>query len=335
MEFFMFKPFMVSLLLLSQIAYSQSNFERLHSLKTIERLAFGSCSNQFHSQPLWKDLISVVPDLFIWGGDNIYAETTNPDVIKASYRQQNQNIDYAFLKSLTPIIGTWDDHDVGYDNARGNFPFKKESQTHLLDFLEEPDLSKRRMREGIYTSYEFGQVPQKIKIILLDNRYFKDLDPSAPMLGQEQWKWLEEEFKNSDASLHFVVSGLSILSPKLIKTDEWADYPKEHSRLLKLVKEHQPKGLVFLAGDKHFSSIFKNHGHLEFMSSGMTHTARRSVRGYINRKYPNTYFGLNYGLIDIEWDNSVPLLNMSIRTPSGSSINQRKFRWDNEKWLKI
>ena len=43
-------------------------------------IVFASCNDQDREQPLWNPIMENKPDLFIWGGDNIYADTA--DMIK-------------------------------------------------------------------------------------------------------------------------------------------------------------------------------------------------------------------------------------------------------------
>lgn len=327
----MLKVFAFLLAFVSIQSFAESNFEKLQNIKELKRIAFGSCNNEQDHQPLWRDIIEHKPDLWIWGGDNIYADWGKSLIIELAYKKQNANLDYKALKSRTPIIGTWDDHDYAYNNAGGNISFKRLSQKLFLDFIEEPKDSPRRTQEGIYTSYQFGSPDKKIKIVILDNRYFKDMDPTAPLLGNAQWEWLENEFKNSDAHLHFIVAGLSIFSPLLPVTEEWWHYPGEVNRLLALLKKYEVKAPVFLTGDKHFSSIFKYWGQLEFMSSGLTHTADRRTWWYLGRKYPVTYFGLSYGVIDIDWEGSTPKLKMFIRNGQ-RDIHPKKVIWKNNTW---
>jgi len=324
-----FSLFMISL------ASANSNEEKIKNVQDLKTIAFGSCNSQFHHQPLWRELLAIAPDLFIWGGDNIYADTVRPEEISEAYKLQNSNQEYRLFKSMTPIIGTWDDHDFAHNNATGTFKEKLISKDYFLDFLEEPKDSRRRAQEGIYTSYTFNDGGKKIKFLLLDNRYFKGLEKSAPMLGETQWKWLEKELTNSNANLHFIVSGLSILSPVLKVSEEWADFPSELQRFLNLLKKTSPSGVVILSGDKHFSSIFKRHGHLEFLSSGMTHTASQAVRPYLNSKYSNTFFGLSFGHIQIDWVDDTPVLSMSVRSTSGKIFLPKKFMLLNNEWKEI
>lgn len=313
---------------------AQTNHQRLQNLKDLKRISFGSCNNQGDAQPLWDDLIRQRPDLWIWGGDNIYADWIEGRDIANAYAYQNRNPKYHLFKTQTPIIGTWDDHDFGFDNANGEFESKKESQQLHLNFLEVPKDSPRRQQDGIYTSHAFGEDSRKIKIIILDNRYFKGLDSEYPMLGKTQWDWLEGELTNSIAKIHFIVTGLPVLSPLIPYTEEWA-HTNELDRMLNLLRKTKPKGVVFLTGDKHFSSIYRRWGHLEFMSSGMTHITPRKTWFYLGRKYPTTFFGLSYGQIDIKWEEDIPTIKMSMRTTSGKNVHLSEFKWAQENWRSV
>lgn len=316
--------------LLPTLAFASSNQERLSRIDSLRRIAFGSCNKQYFAQPVWHDLTASAPDLFIWAGDNIYANTNDIQKVKEAYQAQNQIEEYKFFKSLTPIIGTWDDHDYGNNDQDGKFAIKKQSRDYALDFLEEPLFSERRLRDGIYTHYVFGKGNQKVLVILIDNRYFLHLEKSSPILGSAQWQWLEETLKE-EASLILLVSGLSVISPAAPGSEEWADYPTERARLRSLL-EKTNKPYLYLTGDKHFSSIFERNGELEFMSSGMTHNTRLPLRPYVMARYPNPVFENNYGMIDIRWEESQPILDLSIRTAWGLSLNQRTISWKQKKW---
>ena len=326
---------LISLISFSTVQAQTSNIERLNALKDVTRIAFGSCNDQNDAQPLWQDLQQTNPDLFIWGGDVIYADWESNYDIASSYQKQSQNPDYLQLKSKVPVIGTWDDHDFGWDNADGNFLRKKESQKHFLDFLEEPEFSPRRFQEGVYTAYDFGSDGRRVKIILLDNRYFKNLDQRYPILGRSQWEWLESQLKNSTANFHIIMAGLQIFSPQIPLTDEFADHPIEMNRLLGLIKKYKPKGALFLSGDKHFAAITKRHGQLEFTASGMTHVAPQSTWWFLRTQFEKTFFGLNYGLIDLSWVENTPKIRLAIRGVKGVDIHGSDYRWVENQWVKI
>ncbi len=321
----------IFILALSQ-AYAD-NRENLLKITEIKRLAFGSCSDQKDPQPLWKELSKDAPDLFIHGGDNIYADTKDLSVLKASWNAQTAVTDYSVFRKVTPVIGIWDDHDFAINDADGNLPIKKESKELFLNWMEEPLDSPRRNHEGIYTSHIFGSGDRRIKIILLDNRYFRHLDKKAPLLGETQWQWLENELKDSPAAINFIVSGISVLSKKIPRSDAWINYPTEYKRMLKLIPKTGAKGVVFLTGDKHFASIFKREGHLEFLSSGLTHNRPSWMIPFLKAFYPNSTHELNYGLIDISWSGNVPTLKMAIRNKKGKTTFGETFTLKANSWI--
>lgn len=67
------------------------------------------------------------------------------------------------------------------------------------------------------------------------------------------------------------------------------------------------------------------------MSSGMTHTAPRKTWWYLTKKYPNTFFGLSYGVIDIEWNESIPILTM-VKRNGMKDIHRTKVIWKDNTW---
>ncbi len=53
-------------------------------------------------------------------------------------------IEYTKLRESVPIVGVWDDHDMGLDNQGKHYKNKEEGKEMYLDFLQEPKHSKRR-----------------------------------------------------------------------------------------------------------------------------------------------------------------------------------------------
>jgi alkaline phosphatase D len=139
----------------------------------ISRIAFGSCVQQGRPQPIWEAINEQKPQLFLFLGDNIYADTLDIDVLKAKYAQLGREPGYIKLRQACPILATWDDHDYGKDDAGAEYPKKKESQQVFLDFFGDPPDGLRRKREGVYGAYIFGPEHKRVQILLLDTRYFR------------------------------------------------------------------------------------------------------------------------------------------------------------------
>jgi phosphodiesterase/alkaline phosphatase D-like protein len=185
------------------------------------------------------------PDVWIWGGDNIYADklvsifprvTFEPatlEDLKTSYALQQQEPGYvALLATGVPVVSTWDDHDFGINDGDKRFARKRESQQEFLKFVNEPKDSPRWGQQGVYASrhFEFASSSPKgqkkgfvVAVIALDLRYHKDPYSCAlgaatkndcDFLGQVQWDWLERELASSPADAHVIVSSLQLLEAR-------------------------------------------------------------------------------------------------------------------------
>lgn len=107
-------------------------------------IAFGSCNKASMPNLLWDDIANSNPDIWIWGGDIIYADTDDMDKLARMYKAQNDIAGYKKLKDKTPIVGTWDDHDYGLNDGGVEFGAKKESQQEFLSFMGVAANSPRR-----------------------------------------------------------------------------------------------------------------------------------------------------------------------------------------------
>jgi alkaline phosphatase D len=283
--------------------------------KAVTKIAFGSCSDQKRAQPLWDDIVAQKPDVWIWLGDNIYGDSESMDTLKAKYELQKANPVYAKLRESSSIIGVWDDHDYGVNDGGKEYPMRKQSQQLMLDFLDVPRNSPLRTREGGYSSWTYGPKDQKVKVILLDGRYFRDPlkkenkvnmpDPDADILGEAQWKWLEAELTGSDADLHIIGCGIQFL-PEEHPYEKWANFPTARKRFLDLLGKTKPKGAMLISGDRHIAEISKttvpglDYELYDITSSGLTHVSKPHEEP--NRHRVGTMVAsLNYGLIQIDW----------------------------------
>jgi alkaline phosphatase D len=254
-------------------------------------IAFGSCNKPELENLLWDDVLATRPDVWIWGGDNIYADTGDMTRLANMYNAQNQVPGYHKLRIGVPVIGTWDDHDYGLNDGGSEFDAKKESQEVFLDFMGVPAESPRRDREGVYTSHEYNTRFGSVKVLVLDTRFFRSpLTPDTEtkkrfkpnsygegtILGPQQWLWLEEELMNSKAQFNIIVSSIQLLSNEH-GFEGWGNFPHEVDRFKELLLRSGAKGVIVLSGDRHISEFSKlevqgmSYPLVDFTSSGLTH----------------------------------------------------------------
>ena len=290
-------------------------------------LAFGSCNNNHIEKNLWQEIQANNPDVWVWGGDIIYADNPDNDmsIIRSDYEKLKQSPAYKKFSQSNTIIGSWDDHDYGMNDGGVEFDKKQESQQLFLDFMGVVKDDKRRKQEGIYTSYDYAVGKHSIKIIILDTRYFrssltKDLNPApdkrylpntygeGTMLGAKQWQWLERELKQSNAEFNVILSSIQVLSP-LHGFEKWVNMPHELDKLENLIKSSQAQSVILLSGDRHISEIAKKNINgldyplIDFTSSGLNRALN------FEKNEPNPYrVGNNvvvdsFGLLHFDFEN--------------------------------
>ena len=300
---------------------------------TLSHFAFGSCCRQHNPQKHWAPIIENEPQLWLWLGDNIYGDTEDMTVLNKRYSLLGNTPGYQQLAARYPVLATWDDHDYGRNDAGNDYVKRVESQKVFLDFFNERADSPRRKRPGIYTSYYFGKGDQRVQLILLDTRYFRtplkriqgqpayrrmgkwipDPSPTATLLGDAQWQWLEEELRQP-ARLRIIGTSIQFAAPHN-GHETWANIPREHQRMIELIKKTRAEGVVFLSGDIHSSELCINEPEdcyplIDYTSSslnaplGAAATHRRTGPGF---------GGANFGIVDIDWSAADPTVSFSTK----------------------
>lgn len=318
----------IILLIPMYLGYSQKQEKNLGDADFV--IAFGSCNKQDKPQPFWNEMLKHNPDLFIWGGDNIYADSDNITKIEQDYATQNSNNNYQKLKQSVPVMGTWDDHDYGKNDAGMEWELKKESQQLFLNFLGVPKDDPRRKQEGVYTSEIFEIEKGNIKVITLDTRYFRSPlrksnvedkryipyeNEEGTLLGETQWKWLEKELENNFSDFIIIVSSIQFLSSEH-GFESWGNFPHEVERLKRLLVNKAVRNAIILTGDRHISefSMTKLNGLkyplIDFTSSGLTHSYT-AYKGESNRfRMGNVVFVPSFGILKFDFDTYTVSMQM-------------------------
>jgi len=295
--------------LITLVFHTSVKAESVESIK----IAFGSCSNQDLKQVMWTPVLAQAPDVWVWLGDNIYADTLDMEKMAEKYQQQRSHPLYQQLEKSAVILGTWDDHDYGENDAGKEYPKKVESQQLFLDFIGVPKDSPRRKQEGVYSSYDWSRGGVNFKFYLLDARYFRDpiervkrsYQPnlSGTLLGDTQWRWLETEFKNSRADVNIIASGIQII-PEQHDWEKWANFPNERQRLFKLIKKYDLAKPVFISGDRHIGEIsmltFQNKKLYEVTASSLTHGWGKRRPEANKHRLGEIVYDLNFGMLELK-----------------------------------
>ncbi len=314
----------------------------------VTRIAFGSCYKEDGEARIWDAINAQRPDVFVFLGDNIYADTEDMSVMRRKYSTLGAVPGFSELRARATVLATWDDHDFGANDAGAEYPKKHESQKEFLDFWGEPADSLRRRTPGVYDAQYFGPPGRRVQIILLDTRFFRDAldrlperdrdfpdgragnyvptaDTSRTILGAEQWSWLETQLR-TPADLRVIASSIQFVSEEHA-WEMWANMPHERERMLKLIESTNAEGVVFISGDRHKAELSRlapddsgrslRYPIYDFTSSAMN----RPTRWYneINRhRVGSDYPGANFGAIEIDWDSRA--LTLRLHDDAGAEL---------------
>ncbi|MGB1755835.1 MAG: alkaline phosphatase D family protein [Pseudomonadales bacterium] len=336
-------------LLLSACFYtgvSQSAHSILPPPSSVQSIAFGSCLEGQKPLSILRTITAAKPDLFVFAGDNVYAqsEADDPELksLRLAYQELSEAAEFQALSKHIPIVATWDDHDFGLNDAGRDFQHRKASEQLFENFWGVPDTDPSRARPGVYRALRIGQAPQAVQIILLDTRFFRTAlkkpwipllsgryvpsdDPSQSMLGEAQWLWLQSVLKEP-ADLRILVSSVQVLADGH-QWESWRMLPKERSKLLGLLAQTNGP-TVMISGDRHLAAFYrsKNPGRAdlwEITSSSLnlplSEIASRitpETGGFLEGEATYT---ANFGWIGIDW--SERSLNLELRNPGNIKID--------------
>ena len=270
----------------------------------VERIAMAGCHRQDEAAPSMYRYLQAKPDLMIWLGDNVYADTED-DIghIEKCYALLAAQPGFQQLREQVPFAVIWDDHDYGLNNFGRHYVLKEESKQLFREFWQVQDLIPPE-RDGIYHARYFGKGDQRLQVLLLDTRFNRDDEgDTSDTLGETQWAWLEAELRKP-ARLRFIVSGYQVLLDRDSSFETWSKFPSAQRRLFDTIRHARAEGVIFLAGDQHYGEVSRERGALgydaiELMFSGINQEEEHVFNS--RRVSPVAHAKNAYALIDIQW----------------------------------
>lgn len=293
-------------------------------VRPISRFAFGSCADQTEPQPVWEAVLATQPDLFLFGGDNVYAslQPWSAAQLAEAYAQLAAKPGFERLRRSVPHLAIWDDHDYGRNDAGAEFEHKAESKQAFLDFWGAPAHDLRREREGLYHAVTLGPPTARLQVIVLDVRWFRspwlatdakgargkeryrpELHPGHTLLGDRQWRWLEAQLRQP-ADLRLVYSGIQVIAEGH-GFERWGLFPDERQRLFDLIARTRANGVLLLSGDRHVGGLYRHTAGMpyplyELTSSGLTHTWAEADEPDTTR-IGELVKALHFGEVQVDW----------------------------------
>jgi alkaline phosphatase D len=327
------KTWMSGVILLTMLSLSGC-VSRSTGNQVLSVIAFGSCIDT-NTHPMLETFLRKDWDIAVMLGDNIYADTTNAAVMRQKYDERKGSTFWQGMLKKGPVLATWDDHDLGWNDSGADYPMKRESHKLFLEFMEEPSDSERWNREGVYDAQLFGPQGKRVQLILLDTRYFRSTlstgihnavpsggpyvptsDASKTMLGEAQWNWLEQMLR-VPAEVRVIGSSIQFIS-EFSGAEAWANLPHEKQRMLELVRRVEraelggvPSRVLFISGDRHWAELSLLERQdlpplYDLTSSALTQKHARGTPTPNDFRVGSTYHDANMGLVEIDWRKRDP-----------------------------
>lgn len=262
------------------------------------KVVFCSCSKiqTVDPQPIWAQIQAEQADALLLLGDNVYLDHNHhsePSELRADLRQlyQRQLNEPHFLalrKDLAargaPLFALYDDHDFLGDNRGGGDHSPALREAARLEFVHA--FAPTMTGNDVYSAHLLGNV----KLLICDTRFYRraievDKGDRDAVLGEAQWRWLEQQIANPEGSQFLVLASSSTFHG--FDEESWEQYPGAFARL-RLLLGKRP-GAMVLSGNIHNNESYDESGVLEIVSSGVS---RRGV----------VFGGLreNYGVLDFD-----------------------------------
>lgn len=300
--------------------------------------AFGSCAHQerfAEHQPIWGAVAKEKPDCFLFIGDNIYLPSDpakypeTRDEVLALYRDtydRNRR-----MPELQPLLRScytfaiWDDHDFGPNNSDRTWKWADVALQALNDYF--PNDYGLPDARGCFHKFSWGDVD----VFMLDDRTFRDpnKDPQRrTMFGEKQLAWLKDGLAASQATFKLVVNGNQMLSD-MHPHESWGiQFRTERDEFLRWLWDSDVRGVIFLAGDRHFAELVrkkdpqgKGEDLWELTSSPLANSHYKSGDIFPCRERVSSYCGgVNFGLVEIVTAATPPRAVLKLKNVEGKTV---------------
>jgi alkaline phosphatase D len=321
------------------LAEGRARTAPLPSERVPVRLAFGSCT-RLDAQPIFARALETRSDLFLFVGDNMYANSRFRDTQRWHYRRFAAVPERAALLASVPTLAGWDDHDFVGNNSTGTCLGRGNALRTFREYWANPPLGSEAA-PGAYFSQRFGPV----EVFVTDDRTYRpevgdtgrqcDDDPAAPALsrgdgplGAAQTEWLLDALAASDADFKLVACGSQWTA--FGSLDSWAAFPAARAALFDAIAARGIEGVVLLSGDIHRSTlrhVDRERGYAlpEITSSPMANGPSTCASTDTEAQYCYDA-GTSFVTLDVDPAEPDPTLTVRVRDDAGAVLREMLVR---------
>jgi alkaline phosphatase D len=273
------------------------------------RFAFSGDSRQSYQPFLIMDSIREMgPDFFLHLGDTIYADrggiAKRLPQFWAKYAANRNDLPTQRLFSEASVYVLWDDHEVA-DNYDPDDPLAPIGRKAFFDYW--PVRRSEGDPHRIYRSFRWGKAAE---LFILDTRQYRDYTEGT-ILGRKQKQWFLESLSASKAWFKMIATSVPFSSPN---SDKWGGFPRERDQILRVIREQQISGVIFLTADVHYAAVSRIPGGLglkEFIAGPLAAPMGVNLDGRARFEFFSRKF-FSYGLVKVYARAPVPYVEIDL-----------------------
>ncbi|MBL8951587.1 MAG: alkaline phosphatase D family protein [Myxococcaceae bacterium] len=164
---------------------------------------------------------------------------------------------YRSLRASTPLVATWDDHEVDNDwnpELIGSGKLAN-ARTAFLEHI--PQRRDPMAPDRVWRSIRFGRTAEVFVLDSRSERKPSSIPSSSPLyISAEQLGWLKASLMASPCTFKVLLNSVPITSFPFsaFNLDSWNAYQAQRRDLLEFI-DTNVTGALWLSGDHHFASV--------------------------------------------------------------------------------
>lgn len=178
-----------------------------------------------------------------------------------AYRDMSANGAFRNFAANTPLLTTWDDHELANDWSASTpqqylYPWAKNAFDEYFGALNSDPIAP----DGVQYIYDAGD----IEFFVLDTRTYRSAnfapdDASKTMLGAAQKQALKDWLLTSNATFKMIVSSVmfSDFSGHTVFGESWPAFATERNEIMDFIKDNRVSGVMLFSGDEHTGRVFQ------------------------------------------------------------------------------
>ncbi|MDA0765308.1 MAG: alkaline phosphatase D family protein [Verrucomicrobia bacterium] len=262
---------------------------------------------------IYKSMLTLKPSFFVQTGDTLYYDKPNPFAKDLATARYKWNRIYALpnlreFHRQVPSYWLHDDHDVLMNDCWPGQTYGDLTwEQGLMVWREQIPQSDKP-----YRTFRWGK---HVQVWFPEGREYRSPNnmkdgPDKSIFGAEQWKWIEQTMRDSDATNKFFVSATPVVGPdRKKKNDNHANggFAIEGERLRKFLSSIS--GCVVINGDRHwqYHSIDPETGLQEF-GSGPASDQHAGGWSQDRKLPPHQFLRVKGGFVSVKADGQGALL---------------------------